>query len=175
MRKIFFLFCAILLASNSFAQIDASLKREINAVLNQWHEAAATADSTVYFSFMTNDAVFIGTASEENWSVDSFKTFCSPYFKKGKAWNFTCKQRNMYSNREQTVVWFDELLSTQMKLCRGSGVLQNIHGEWKIAHYVLSMTVPNDLTKQVVELKASADDTMLKKLENEITSNPQRK
>jgi hypothetical protein len=32
------------------------------------------------------------------------------------------------------------LLNTQMKICRGSGVLVKIDGEWKIKHYVLSMT-----------------------------------
>jgi hypothetical protein len=36
--------------------------------------------------------------------------------------------------------WFDELLNTQMKICRGSGVLVKIDGKWKIKHYVLSMT-----------------------------------
>jgi hypothetical protein len=40
--------------------------------------------------------------------------------------------------------WFDELLNTQMKICRGSGVLVKIGQEWKIKQYVLSMTIPND-------------------------------
>jgi hypothetical protein len=30
-----------------------------------------------------------------------------------------------------------------MKICRGSGLVK-IDGKWKIKHYVLSMTVPNE-------------------------------
>jgi hypothetical protein len=48
----------------------------------------------------------------------------------------------MLINREK-MAWFDEL-STQMKICRGSGVLVKIGNDWKIKHYVLSMTVPNE-------------------------------
>jgi hypothetical protein len=48
----------------------------------------------------------------------------------------------MLINREK---WLGLMrLSTQMKICRGSGVLVKIGNDWKIKHYVLSMTVPNE-------------------------------
>jgi hypothetical protein len=52
--------------------------------------------------------------------------------------------------------WFDELLNTQMKICRGSGVLVKIGQEWKIKQYVLSMTIPNDNSNKVIELKSAS-------------------
>jgi hypothetical protein len=61
------------------------------------------------------------------------------------------------------IVWFDELLLTQMKICRGSGVLIQENGQWRIKHYVLSMTIPNDTTDEVVKIKAPIEDALLEK------------
>ena len=50
------------------------------------------------------------------------------------------------------MAWFDELLDTHMKICRGSGVLVDQgNGQWKIKHYVLSMTVPNENVDEIVK------------------------
>jgi hypothetical protein len=62
------------------------------------------------------------------------------------------------------MAWFDELLNTQMKICRGSGVLVLIDGKWKIKHYVLSMTIPNDNVDEVVKIKAPIEDDLIAKL-----------
>jgi hypothetical protein len=59
------------------------------------------------------------------------------------------------------MAWFDELLNTQMKICRGSGVLVLIDGKWKIKHYVLSMTIPNDNVDEVVKIKAPIEDALI--------------
>jgi hypothetical protein len=50
------------------------------------------------------------------------------------------------------VAWFDELLdSASYGECRGSGVVRKEGGQWKIAHYNLSIPVPNALAKKIVE------------------------
>jgi hypothetical protein len=36
--------------------------------------------------------------------------------------------------------------------CRGSGVLRKIGDDWRIAHYNLSFTIPNDAAADVVTL-----------------------
>jgi hypothetical protein len=51
-----------------------------------------------------------------------------------------------------------------MKICRGSGVLVLLDGNWKIKHYVLSMTIPNDNTDAVIKIKGPIEDALLKKL-----------
>ena len=58
--------------------------------------------------------------------------------------------------------WFDELLNTQMKICRGSGVLVRINNDWKIKHYVLSMTIPNDNSNEVISIKSAIEDKIIK-------------
>jgi len=136
-------------------------KENINNVLNNWHKAASEANFDAYFGLMTVDAVFIGTDATENWQNKAFKTFSKPYFDKGKAWSFTAIERNIYVNNANDFAWFDELLDTQMKICRGSGVLQKVNGEWKIKHYVLSITIPNKDVDKVIETKESTDNQLI--------------
>lgn len=139
-------------------------KEEIENTLNAWHKAAAEAKFDVYFNFLTEDAIFIGTDATENWNKKDFKAFAKPYFDKGRAWDFTALERHIYFDKTGKLAWFDELLNTQMKICRGSGVLVKIGKEWKIKHYVLSMTVPNDNTNEVVKIKAPIEDALIEKL-----------
>jgi ketosteroid isomerase-like protein len=137
----------------------------VNQTLDSWHKAAAEAKFDVYFSLMASDAVFIGTDATENWSLKDFKAFSKPFFDKGKAWSFKSIQRNVYFNQAKDLAWFDELLDTQMKICRGSGILRKENGQWKIAHYVLSMTIPNDFTDAVIKIKAPTEEAYIKSLQ----------
>ena len=167
MKKVIVLFCVLLLGSKSFSQNTDSDKKKINTTLDSWHKAAANAEFDNYFSFMTSNGVFIGTDATENWQLDAFKAFSKPYFDKGKAWNFTSLQRNIYFDKSQNTAWFDELLDTQMKICRGSGVLIKEGKNWKIAHYVLSMTIPNDNLNDVVKIKEKIENGVIEKLKAE--------
>ena len=167
MKKAILLFSILLLGSKSFSQNTESDKKKINITLDSWHKAAANAEFDSYFSFMTSSGVFIGTDATENWQIDAFKAFSKPYFDKGKAWNFTSLQRNIYFDKTQNTAWFDELLDTQMKICRGSGVLIKEGNTWKIAHYVLSMTIPNDNLDDVVKIKEKIENGVIEKLKAE--------
>jgi hypothetical protein len=51
-----------------------------------------------------------------------------------------------------------------MKICRGSGVLQLTAQGWKIKHYVLSMTIPNETTDAVIKIKSPIENPILDKL-----------
>ncbi|MBS9766494.1 MAG: nuclear transport factor 2 family protein [Flavobacteriaceae bacterium] len=62
------------------------------------------------------------------------------------------------------MAWFDELLDTWMGICRGSGVLEKTAKGWKIRHYVLSVTVPNEDTQKVVSAKKEREELFLKSL-----------
>lgn len=151
-----FFACSVL---GAFAQ--EATKQKINSVLNAWHQAAADADFDTYFDLMTPDGVFIGTDALENWQNAEFRSYSKPHFDKGKAWSFTALERNVYLGPNEDFAWFDELLDTQMKLCRGSGVLKKIDGKWQIAHYVLSIAVPNENIGALIQLK-SVKDSLVK-------------
>ncbi len=141
-----------------------SLKEEIHNTLDMWHQAASKANYEAYFDLMTKNGVFIGTDATENWQNVAFKTFSKPYFDKGKAWSFIAVERNVYVYDDKKLAWFDELLDTQMKLCRGSGIMKLEDGKWKVAHYVLSITIPNDNVDEVINMKANTDSILTKKL-----------
>ena len=126
---------------------------QIEQSLNQWHQAAADADFKTYFDLMTPDAVFVGTDASEVWSKKDFMTFAKPYFEQGKAWDFKKINRHIYlDDQHPDFAWFDETLHTWMGVCRGSGVMVYKDKDWRIRHYVLSMTVPNAKIKQVMHI-----------------------
>ncbi|MEQ3661664.1 MAG: nuclear transport factor 2 family protein [Flavobacterium sp.] len=161
MKKIVLLFVSIL-SLNSFSQEkDNKLHQKIEIILDNWHKAAAEANFDYYFNVMHEESIFIGTDATENWNKQEFIAFAKPYFDKGKAWSFTSIERNIYFSKDKKTAWFDELLNTQMKICRGSGILVLEKGIWKIKHYVLSMTVPNDNVDEVVKIKAPIEDAFM--------------
>ena len=155
---------------NSTAQVKNTeeninaVKRQINKTIGSWHKAAASANFEEYFGLMTEDAIFIGTDATENWTLPKFKKFSKPYFDAGKAWNFSTLERNLYVHENIMVAWFDELLDTHMGICRGSGVLMKENGKWKIHHYVLSITIPNENVDEVTELKNEFDTKLTSKI-----------
>ena len=112
---------------------------------------------------MDSVSVFIGTDASENWNKNKFQAFSKPYFDKGKAWDFETLERNIYVNSSGEFVWFDELLRTWMGTCRGSGVLEKIENSWKIKHYVLSVSIPNEDINRVITIKKKNDSIFLKK------------
>jgi len=136
---------------------------EVAILLDSWHAAAARADYEGYFSKIADDGHYIGTDASENWDKKAFAAFSKPFFDKGKTWDFTALQRHIYISKDGKTAWFDEFLDTWMKGCRGSGVLEKEGKEWKIKHYVLSMTVPNDVTDEVIPLKAKYEDAIIEK------------
>lgn len=143
---------------------EPTLIQQAAKVIDAWHLAAADADFDQYFSLMTKRGVFVGTDATEHWENKAFKSFSKPYFNAGKAWSFTSLERHIYHN--DTTVWFDELLDTQMGICRGSGVLEFEEGQWKIAHYVLSIAVPNDRVSSLLELKKAQDSISIMRLKS---------
>ena len=144
---------------NQDNQNDEILK--IGQMLDSFNIAAARSDYDKYFAFMAEDAVFIGTDATEYWTKSEFMEWAKPYFNKKKTWDFRSVERNIYFDKHGDIAWFDELLNTQMKICRGSGVVIKQNDKWKIKQYVLSMTIPNRNTKEVVKLKAIEEDSLL--------------
>jgi len=149
-------------------KLDQAVERKaINALLDSFNVAAANADFDLYFSYFTKDAVFAGTDATEYWDMDAFKKYAKPYFDAGTTWKFKSVKRNLYIDSLAPVAWFDEVLKTQMELCRGSGVLAKTGDGWKLKQYVLSITMPNNLVDSVAILKAPFEEMQLLKWESQ--------
>ena len=139
-------------------------KKNVSKVLDDLNTFTANADFQNYFDLYAEESTFIGTDATEVWNKKEFMVWSKPFFDKGKAWNFTSIKRNITFSKDGTYAWFDEILDTQMKICRGSGVLEKIGGKWKIKQYVLSVTVPNDVVDDVVKIKTPIEDSLMKEL-----------
>lgn len=148
--KIFGLFLLTLISVNSFSQ---SLESELNIKVDQWHKAAAKADSVYFFNFMHEKAIYIGTAPNERWTKADFLVFAIPYFRRGQAWSFKPIDRHWNFNKDKTLAWFDETISTWMDDCQSTGVLELIDGKWLLKHYQLSVLIENEKIKSFIELR----------------------
>ncbi|MDM1047235.1 nuclear transport factor 2 family protein [Sphingobacterium hotanense] len=156
----------IMLAVFSISLFAQTKKEEVAKVMDSWHQAAAKADFKAYFDLMDEESIFIGTDATERWDKPAFMAYAKPHFDKGKAWNFTPLERHINFSKNGKTAWLDELLDTQMKICRGSAVLELKNGKWSIKHYVLSMTVPNDVSHVVIKTKAAIEDKVIQSIKH---------
>ncbi len=160
---LFFTFSVTLSAQNKGFYENVQ-KKNISKVLDDLNTFAATADYKNYFDLYAEESTFIGTDATEVWNKKEFMVWAKPFFDKGKAWNFTSLKRSITFSKDGNYAWFDEVLDTQMKICRGSGVLEKIGGKWKIRQYVLSTTVPNEVIDEVVKIKTPIEDALISEL-----------
>ena len=125
----------------------------IGQLIDGWHAAAARADEESYFAMLTEDAVFLGTDATERWSAEAFRAYAHPHFAKGKAWSFRSVRRSVTLSADGRVGWFEEELETpNLGPARGTGVVVERDGHWRIAQYSLAVTVPNDRFDDVKRL-----------------------
>lgn len=145
-RLVLSILTLLLVTYNSEAQ-------ELDQLIDDWHTAASEANFSAYFGAMDSSFVFLGTAPGERWDKAEFAAFSKPYFDKGKAWSFTASNRNWQFNDDRSMAWFDEDLDTWMRDCRGSGILLNKAGEWKLVYYNLTVLIENEKIREFIELR----------------------
>jgi len=102
----------------------------IDQFITAWHEAAANSEHADYIGAMADNGIYIGTDATEYWTKIGFDKWSKPYFDQHRGWKFGKLSRNIYLSKSGDLAWFDELLSTSMGVCRGSGVLEQEAGKW---------------------------------------------
>ena len=118
-------------------------------VLDALHARASAADFDGYFDLYTDDAVFLGTDATERWPIAEFREYTRARFATGTGWTYTPVERHLM--RSGDVIWFDELVEGEvLGPCRGTGVLRLEDGRWRVAHYSLTVLVPNEIVVDVV-------------------------
>ena len=128
----------------------------IDALIDGLHQDAHEANFQTYFDRYSVDAIFLGTDKTERWTVGEFKAYAKPAFADGHGWTYTVVERNWEGSGN--IRWFDEILfNEKLGNCRGTGVVELIEGEWKIAHYALTMLVPNEIAAEVGSQTQGAD------------------
>ena len=117
-------------------------------LLDGLHRDAHEGNFQTYFARFIPDAIFLGTDKTERWTIEEFKTYAKPAFADGHGWTYRVIERNWEGDGD--VRWFDEILfNEKLGHCRGTGIVKLIDNEWKIAHYSLTMLVPNEIAAEV--------------------------
>ena len=125
-------------------------------LLDGLHRDAHEGNFQTYFARYIPDAIFLGTDKTERWTIEEFKTYAKPAFADGHGWTYRVIERNWEGDGD--VRWFDEILfNEKLGHCRGTGVVKLIDNEWKIAHYSLTMLVPNSIAANVGLQSQKAD------------------
>jgi hypothetical protein len=148
MKKVILIASLLFITTAAFCQDTLA----IHKFIDNWHLAATNANAKDYFGAIADKGIFIGTDATERWNKQQFFAFAKPYFDKGKAWDFKAYDRTVHVSNDGRFVWFSELLTTWMGVCRGSGILEKTSNGWKIQQYHLSVTVPNDLIRDFITL-----------------------
>ena len=125
-------------------------------LLDGLHRDAHEGNFQTYFARYIPDAIFLGTDKTERWTIDEFKAYARPAFNDGHGWTYSVVERNWEGDSD--IRWFDEILfNEKLGHCRGTGVVQLINDEWKIAHYALTMLIPNQIAAEVGMQTMKAD------------------
>jgi hypothetical protein len=120
-------------------------------VLDDWHAAASEADEEHYFEQFAADGVFLGTDASERWTVEQFRAYAHPHFASGRGWTYVPSDRHVFFSADGRLAWFDEKLENEKYgQLRGTGVLRWVEGRWKLAHYSMSFTIPNEITSDAL-------------------------
>ena len=144
------LLALLIFSQNTWAQ------EKLDVLLNGLHQDAHEGNYETYFERYTSDAVFLGTDKTERWTIQEFKEYAKPAFADGHGWTYEVVERNWEGSGDTR--WFDEMLfNEKYGHCRGTGVVELINGEWKIAHYSLTLLIPNDIAAEVGSLTIEAD------------------
>lgn len=134
-------------------------KAAINEVMDGFHAAAAKGERERYLGYFTDKGVFMGTDDWERWPLrPDFEKYVTEHFKDGKGWSYTPVERHIAFAPGGQVAWFDEITkSEKWGLFRGTGVLlKQQGGDWKLAHYAMSVLVPNEAWVPISDLAKAA-------------------
>lgn len=149
-----FIMLAGLGASPAYAQDYPEEEKAVIAVLDDFHDAAKNADKERYLGHFTEDGVFLGTDEWERWPLHpEFSEYVDMRFANG-GWSYHSEKKNINFSKDGTVAWFDETSISNRTggRFRGSGVLEKVNGTWKMAHYVLSYLVYNEIGSEVSKI-----------------------
>jgi len=135
-----------------FGMLAQNSTETIHEFMDNWHNAAATANEEVFFGSMTEDGIYLGTDKTEKWTRDEMAEWAKEYFQRESAWAFTATSRDVYFSDNGKTAWLNEKLDTWMGICKGTAVLVLKPEGWKIALYDLSVTIDNDKVDAFLEL-----------------------
>ena len=128
------------------------LRAEVEALLTDFHAAAAEADGDRYFGCLREDAVILGSAPGERFSVEELRALVLPVFSGGTGWKTIPYEQNVWVSEDGTTAWFDEKLLRESEVdYRTSGVLRRGAEGWKLVQVCGAFPVPDERALELAE------------------------
>ena len=134
----------------------STVAEAVDAVLAEFHFAAADLDRGRFFEHLAPDAIFFGTGAADRFEVNELRA----RFEDAARWLGEAHDRRVVVSDDGTLAWFDQRLETSgLGELRASGVLRlaggsaggGPEGSWQIVQYHAAMPVPNQLVPELVE------------------------
>lgn len=148
MKQMRMLVCLLIVCGLQSVALAQEPETAVNAVLDDYHAAAAAGDWSRYFALMSEDAVFLGTDAGERWTKSDFQAYASSR----SGWKYTPQTRHINFTPDGNSAWFDEILeSASYGTSRGTGVLIRTTAGWKISQYHLTLPIPNALAREITD------------------------
>jgi ketosteroid isomerase-like protein len=147
-----------LVAVASCAQPPTAQTEAIDAVLDDFHDAAAHGDKDRYLGHLTEYAVFLGTDESERWPKHpDFSDYVDARFQDGSGWSYRSVERQIQLSESADTAWFDEVVYSETNgRFRGTGVVVREDDTWKIAHYAMSFLIYNENWEEVIAITQQA-------------------
>ena len=106
----------LLLASGLLHAGDDGERARIDALLDDFHRAAAEADEARYLGHFAPDAVFLGTDDWERWPLPAFRKYVAQRFAGGTGWTYHPRDRHVAFAPDGSTAWFDEIVESPFVL-----------------------------------------------------------
>ena len=114
--------------------------------LRDVHVAKGEGDGSRYYRMFAPEAVALGTARSERFSLAGLQAILAPYYAQGRRPISIPIEQRVYLSPDQNLAWFEELIERQqLGLMRGTGVMRRAGDTWKLVHYNLMFVVPREL------------------------------
>lgn len=126
---------------------------DVRRLLSDMHNYAHAGMTAGFFDCFTPEAVIVGTAQEERWTREEFRK----EFPDGLGNQMPYQQLDcwVYDVADGRVASFDEvLLHPTYNYMRGSGMALLTEDGWKVAHYVYSFVIPNEIVDLYTEINS---------------------
>jgi len=131
--------------------------KEIQAVLTDFHAAAAQADADRYLGYLAEDAILFGTDGAERWTFAEYEALVRPYLEQGVKIENHPVEQHVFVSADEHLAWFDERLDKpKYGAMRATGVLRHTDEGWKFVQFHLAYPVPNEILPDVVKLARAA-------------------
>lgn len=127
-------------------------RRAALAALTEFHQSVQDGDADRHFGMLAPDAVLFGTASDEQWTAESYRAWLSPYLPAAAGRMSMPVEQHVTLSDDGTVAWFHERLDKPgFAELRATGVMTKVDGRWKIAQYHVAFPLPNEIAVEVAE------------------------